>query len=285
MFPVAGRGSRFLPATKATPKEMFPIVDKPLIQYAVEEAVAAGAKKLIFVTAAGKKGIEDHFDVDAELERALEESGKAELLASVREILPSSASCIFLRQGVPLGLGHAVLCARPAVGDEPFFVHLPDDLIYSAIPCLEQMRNHHERHGGSVLAVQTVPTERTASYGIVAVEEQSSGARRITGIVEKPKPEDAPSNLAVVGRYLLTPRVFDKLQTTRRGAGNEIQLTDGIASLMSEEPVHALAFDGVRYDCGTKLGYLQALVEYGLRDSQVGDTFAGYLDGLNQAAR
>lgn len=283
VFPVAGRGSRFLPATKATPKEMFPIVDKPLIQYAVEEAVAAGAEKLVFVTSAVKKGIEDHFDVDAELERALAESGKAELLASVRGILPSSASCIFVRQGVPLGLGHAVLCARGAVGDEPFFVHLPDDLIRGATPCLEQMRNHHERHGGSVLAVQTVPDERTASYGIVAVEEQPSGARRITGIVEKPKPEDAPSNLAVVGRYLLTPRVFEKLETTQRGAGNEIQLTDGIASLMNEEPVYALTFKGVRYDCGTKLGYLQALVEHGLRDPQVGTAFAGYLDGLNRA--
>ena len=285
MFPVAGRGSRFLPATKATPKELFPIVDKPLIQYAVEEAVAAGADKLVFVTAADKRGIEDHFDVDAELERALEESGKAELLASVRGILPSSASCIFLRQGVPLGLGHAVLCARPAVGDEPFYVHLPDDLIYSATPCLEQMRNHYERHGGSVLAVQTVPEERTASYGIVAVHEQASGARRITGIVEKPKPEDAPSNLAVVGRYLLTPGIFDQLETTQRGAGNEIQLTDGIASLMEEETVHALAFEGVRYDCGTKLGYLQALVEYGLRDAQVGQAFGTYLDERNQPTR
>lgn len=261
------------------------MVDKPLIQYAVEEAVAAGAEKLIFVTSGGKREIEDHFDVDAELERALEEAGKAELLASVRGILPSSASCIFLRQGVPLGLGHAVLCARPAVGDEPFYVHLPDDLIHSATPCLRQMRDHHERHGGSVLAVQTVPAERTASYGIVAVEEQPSGARRITGIVEKPRPEDAPSNLAVVGRYLLTPGIFDKLETTRRGAGNEIQLTDGIASLMSEEPVYALAFEGVRHDCGTKLGYLQALVEYGLRDPQVGTAFADYLEGLNQAAR
>ena len=282
---MAGRGSRFLPATKAMPKEMFPIVDKPLIQYAVEEAVAAGAEKLIFVTSAGKKGIEDHFDVDAGLERALSESGKAELLASVRGIIPSSVSCIFVRQGVPLGLGHAVLCARAAVGDEPFYVHLPDDLIHSTTPCLKQMRDHYERHGGSVLAVQTVPDDRTASYGIVAVEEQPSGARRITGIVEKPKPVDAPSNLAVVGRYLLTPRIFDKLQTTQRGAGNEIQLTDGIASLMGEEAVHALAFEGVRYDCGTKLGYLQALVEYGLRDAQVGSAFADYLDGLDQATR
>ena len=264
---------------------MFPIVDKPLIQYAVEEAVAAGAEKLIFITSGSKREIEDHFDVDAELERSLEESGKAELLASVRGIVPSSANCIFVRQGVPLGLGHAVLCARAAVGNEPFYVHLPDDLIYSATPCLEQMREHYERHGGSVLAVQTVPEERTASYGIVAVEEQPSGARRIMGIVEKPKPADAPSNLAVVGRYLLTPGIFDKLETTRRGAGNEIQLTDGIASLIMEESVHALAFEGVRYDCGTKLGYLQALVEYGLRDAQVGPAFGNYLEEQIQPTR
>ena len=285
VFPVAGRGSRFLPATKATPKEMFPIVDKPLIQYAVQEAVAAGAEKLVFVTAAGKRGIEDHFDVDTELERALEESGKAELLAAVRGILPSSANCIFLRQGIPLGLGHAVLCARPAVGDESFYVHLPDDLIFSATPCLRQMRDHHERHGGSVIAVQTVPRDRTASYGIVAVEDHPSGARRVTGIVEKPKPRDAPSNLAVVGRYLLTPRIFRKLQTTQVGLGNEIQLTDGIASLMEEETVHALAFNGVRYDCGTKLGYLRAVVEYGLRDAQVGEIFSDYLGRLVQPTR
>ena len=264
---------------------MFPIVDKPLIQYAVEEAVAAGAEKLVFVTAAGKGEIEDHFDVDAELEQALEKSGKSELLASVRDILPPSASCIFLRQGVPLGLGHAVLCARAAVGDEPFYVHLPDDLIYSATPCLEQMREHYERNGGSVLAVQTVPEERTASYGIVAVEEQPSGARRITDIIEKPKPEDAPSNLAVVGRYLLTPGIFEMLETTGRGAGNEIQLTDGIASLMKKETVYALAFEGVRYDCGTKLGYLQAQVEYGLRDAQVGTAFGHYLEEQPQPTR
>ena len=285
VFPVAGRGTRFLPATKATPKEMFPIVDKPLIQYAVEEALAAGATKLIFITHASKRALEDHFDVDADLERTLEASGKADLLISLREILPSSASCVFIRQGVPLGLGHAVLCARPAVGDEPFFVHLPDDLIFSSTPCLEQMRAHYERHGSSVVAVETVPVERTGSYGIVATEKQSSGTRKITGIVEKPKPEDAPSNLAVVGRYLLTPAIFEKLQTTGRGAGNEIQLTDGIAGLMAEEPVHALPFEGTRYDCGTKLGYLQASVEYGLRDPHVGDAFAAYLDESNQVTR
>ncbi len=285
VFPVAGRGTRFLPATKATPKEMFPIVDKPLIQYAVEEALAAGAEKLIFITHASKRALEDHFDVDADLERVLEESGKAELLLSLRRILPSSASCIFIRQGIPLGLGHAVLCARAAVGEEPFFVHLPDDLIFSSTPCLEQMRAHYERHGASVVAVQTVPMTRTASYGIVATEKQPSGAQKITGIVEKPKPEDAPSNLAVVGRYLLTPAIFQTLRATARGAGNEIQLTDGIAGLMAEESVHALPFEGVRYDCGTKLGYLQASVEYGLRDPQVGDAFAAYLQESDHATR
>ena len=247
--------------------------------------MAAGAEKLVFVTAAGKRGIEDHFDVDAELERALQESGKEQLLAAVRDILPPSVSCIFLRQGEPLGLGHAILRARAGVGEEPFFVHLPDDLIFSATPCLEQMRDHYERHGASVLAVQAVAPERTASYGIVAVEEQPSGARKLTGIVEKPRPEDAPSNLAVVGRYLLTPAIFEKLQSTRRGAGSEIQLTDGIASLMLTETVHALAFEGTRYDCGTKLGYLQAQVEYGLRDRQVGAAFAGFLDGLVQVTK
>ena len=285
VFPVAGRGTRFLPATKATPKEMFPIVDKPLIQYAVEEALAAGAEKLIFITHASKRALEDHFDVDADLERALEESGKAELLMALRRIVPSSASCIFIRQGVPLGLGHAVLCARPAVGEEPFFVHLPDDLIFSSTPCLEQMRAHYARHGCSVVAVETVPAQRTASYGIVATEQQPSGAQKIAGIAEKPRPEDAPSNLAVVGRYLLTPAIFEKLQTTGRGAGNEIQLTDGIAGLMAAESVHALPFEGVRYDCGTKLGYLQACVEYGLRDPEAGDAFAAYLADSDQATR
>ena len=285
VFPVAGRGTRFLPATKATPKEMFPIVDKPLIQYAVEEALAAGAEKLIFVTHASKRALEDHFDVDADLERALEESGKAELLMALRRIVPSSASCIFIRQGVPLGLGHAVLCARPAVGEEPFFVHLPDDLIFSSIPCLEQMRAHYARHGCSVVGVETVPAQRTASYGIVATEQQPSGAQKIAGIVEKPRPEDAPSNLAVVGRYLLTPAIFEKLHTTGRGAGNEIQLTDGIAGLMAAESVHALPFEGVRYDCGTKLGYLQACVEYGLRDPEAGDAFAAYLADSDRPTR
>ena len=277
VFPVAGRGTRFLPATKASPKEMLPIVDKPLIQYAVEEAVAAGAEKLVFVTGASKRAIEDHFDTDMGLENALSESGKEELLALVREIVPPAVTCVYIRQGEPLGLGHAVLCARAAVGDEPFFVHLADDLIFSQTPCLEQMRQHYERHGASVLAVETVPEDQTASYGIVATDEEASGANRVTRIVEKPKPQNAPSNLAVVGRYILAPAIFDKLASTTRGAGNEIQLTDAIASLLADEPVHVLPFEGRRYDCGNKLGYLEASVEYGLRHPEIGKSFAAYL--------
>ena len=276
VFPVAGRGTRFLPATKASPKEMLPVVDKPLIQYAVEEAVAAGATKLIFVTGASKRAIEDHFDTDAELERALTESGKDDLLASIRNIVPPGVSCVYIRQGEPLGLGHAVLCARPAVGDEPFFVHLADDLIAGDPGCLAQMADEHARHGGSIVAVETVPMENTSSYGIVEVDESD----RVTRIVEKPKPEDAPSNSAVVGRYLLAPEIFDKLEKTGRGAGGEIQLTDGIADLLDESPVYAYSFSGVRYDCGSKLGYLQATVSYGLEHGDSGDAFRDYLKSL-----
>ena len=278
VFPVAGRGTRFLPATKASPKEMLPIVDKPLIQYAVEEAVAAGATKLVFVTGASKRAIEDHFDTDPELERALTESGKDELLRSIRDIVPKGVACVYIRQGEPLGLGHAVLCARPAVGDEPFFVHLADDLIAGQPGCLSQMADEYAEHGGSVIAVETVPRESTSSYGIVAVEK--SDRSRITQIVEKPAPEDAPSNLAVVGRYLLTSEIFQKLEKTGRGAGGEIQLTDGIADLLKESAVYAYSFAGVRYDCGSKLGYLQATVAYGLEHPDTGDRFREHLKGL-----
>ena len=276
VFPVAGRGTRFLPATKASPKEMLPVVDKPLIQYAVEEAVAAGATKLVFVTGASKRAIEDHFDTDAELERALTESGKDDLLESIRNIVPAGVSCVYIRQGEPLGLGHAVLCARPAVGDEPFFIHLADDLIAGQPGCLAQMADEHARHGGSIVAVETVPRESTSSYGIIEVD----AGDRVTRIVEKPKPEDAPSNSAVVGRYLLTPEIFDKLEKTGRGAGGEIQLTDGIADLLDESPVYAYSFSGVRYDCGSKLGYLQATVAYGLEHDDTGDAFRSYLKSL-----
>ncbi len=280
VFPVAGRGTRFLPATKASPKEMLPIVDKPLIQYAVEEALEAGAERLVFITGSSKRAIEDHFDTDAELERQLAETGKHDLLALVQNIVPSGVTCIFVRQGVPLGLGHAVLCARPAVGNEPFFVHLADDLIYSDVPCLKQMSDHFDKHASSVLGVETVPHDQTGSYGIVAVETDASGAQRVTRIVEKPKPENAPSNLAVVGRYVLTPAIFSKLERTQRGAGGEIQLTDGIASLLQEEPVYVLPFNGVRYDCGSKIGYLRATVEYGLRHPELGDSFRAYLQSV-----
>lgn len=276
VFPVAGRGTRFLPATKASPKEMLPIVDKPLIQYAVEEAIAAGATKLVFVTGSSKRAIEDHFDTDAELENALRDSGKHDLLESIRGIVPKDVSCIYIRQGEPLGLGHAVLCARPAVGDEPFFVHLADDLIAGEPPCLAQMASEYQRHGGSIVAVETVPRENTSSYGIVAID----GENRLTQIVEKPHPQEAPSNLAVVGRYLLAPEIFEKLETTGRGAGGEIQLTDAIADLLSHSPVYAHAFAGARYDCGSKLGYLQATVAFGLAHDEVGSAFRSYLKGL-----
>jgi len=280
VFPVAGRGTRFLPATKASPKEMLPIVDKPLIQYAVEEALSAGVQKLVFVTGSSKRAIEDHFDTDAELERVLSESGKHDLLAVLREIVPAGVDCIYIRQGTPLGLGHAVLCARPVVGKEPFFVHLADDLIYSDTSCLKQMKDHFGRHGCSVLGVETVPKDQTGSYGIVAVESEGDGVQRVTKIVEKPQPEDAPSDLAVVGRYILTPGIFDKLASTGKGAGDEIQLTDAIARLIADEPVHVLPFEGVRYDCGSKLGYLQATVEYGLRHPDLGGDFRAYLEKL-----
>jgi UTP--glucose-1-phosphate uridylyltransferase len=275
VFPVAGRGTRFLPATKASPKEMLPIVDKPLIQYAVEEAIDAGATKLVFVTGSSKRAIEDHFDTDPVLEQALTDSGKDELLQSIRDIVPPGVSCIYIRQGNPLGLGHAVLCARAAVGDEPFFVHLADDLIAGSPGCLSQMADEYAAHGGSVVAVETVPIESTSSYGIVAIDEDAGN--RITRIVEKPKPEDAPSNSAVVGRYLLAPEIFDKLENIGKGAGGEIQLTDGIAALLDQSPVHAYSFKGVRYDCGSKLGYLQATVAYGLEHPDTGERFRKHL--------
>ena len=275
VFPVAGLGTRFLPATKASPKEMLPIVDKPLIQYAVEEAIDAGATKLVFVTGSSKRAIEDHFDTDPELESALQEAGKDDLLKTIKDIVPEGVACIYIRQGEPLGLGHAVLCARPAVGDEPFFVHLADDLIAGATPCLTQMAAERAQHGGGVIAVETVPPAETSSYGIVEVDEADHN--RIVRMVEKPAPEDAPSNLAVVGRYLLPGAIFDKLESTGRGAGGEIQLTDAIAELLDESPIYAYAFEGERYDCGSKLGYLKATVAQGLEHADTGDAFRKYL--------
>jgi len=280
VFPVAGRGTRFLPATKASPKEMLPIVDKPLIQYAVEEAIAAGATKLVFVTGASKRAIEDHFDTDTELERALTASGKTELLQSVRNIIPPNVSCVYIRQGEPLGLGHAVLCAKPAIGDAPFFVHLADDLI-AGEPCLSELAGEYSKHGCSVIAVEEVPRESTSRYGIVAVESTDAG-NRMTRIVEKPKPENAPSNLAVVGRYLLAPAIWEKLEKTGRGAGGEIQLTDAISDLLQDEDVYAHSFSGTRYDCGSKLGYLQATVAYGLANRDIGEAFRAYLRDVSR---
>jgi UTP--glucose-1-phosphate uridylyltransferase len=277
VFPVAGRGTRFLPATKASPKEMLPVVDKPLIQYAVEEALMAGARRLVFVTGASKRAIEDHFDTDAELEKLLEAQGKSDLASQVRSVLPKYASCIYIRQPAPLGLGHAVLCAQPAVGSEPFFVHLADDLIDAGVPCLKQMAAVYREKGGSVLAVEEVPKKETDKYGIVETRGVPGKISQIRGIVEKPKPSVAPSNLAVVGRYVLTPGIFAHLEKIGQGAGGEIQLTDGIARLMKDEPVFAYRFEGKRYDCGSKLGYLQATVEYAMNHSTLGGPFRDYL--------
>lgn len=282
VFPVAGLGTRFLPATKASPKEMLPIVNKPLIQYAVEEALSAGAEKLVFVTSPSKRAIEQHFQTNVELESALRNSGNKKMLALVQNIVPSSVECVFVQQEVPLGLGHAVLCARAAVGEAPFFVHLADDLIRSDTPCLKQMQQHYARHHSSVLAVEVVPNNRTASYGIVSIEKEPSGVQRIDKIIEKPEPEEAPSNLAVVGRYLLTPAIFEQLEGRGPGAGGEIQLTDGIAGILRHEPVHALLFEGTRYDCGSRLGYLKATVEYALHNEEVGARFQKYLKELTK---
>jgi len=284
VFPVAGRGTRFLPATKASPKEMLPVVDKPLIQYAVEEALAAGAQRLVFITGASKRAIEDHFDSDQELELMLQQQGKSDVLNQLRSVLPSYASCIYIRQAAPLGLGHAVLCAQPAVGAEPFFVHLADDLIRSEVACLAQMAQVYEAKRASILAVESVPRTDTDKYGIVEVEADRSVTSRVRNIVEKPKPASAPSNLAVVGRYVLAPAIFEHLERLGRGAGGEIQLTDGIASLMREEAVYAYRFAGKRYDCGSKLGYLQATVEYALGHAALGREFRRYLQGLDIAA-
>jgi UTP--glucose-1-phosphate uridylyltransferase len=284
VFPVAGRGTRFLPATKASPKEMLPVVDKPLIQYAVEEALDAGARRLVFITGASKRAIEDHFDSDQELELMLEQQGKSDLLKQLRSVLPSYASCIYIRQPAPLGLGHAVLCAQPAVGAEPFFVHLADDLIRSEVGCLAQMAEVYETKRASILAVQAVPRRDTEKYGIVAVEAERGTVSRVRSIVEKPKPAVAPSHLAVVGRYVLAPAIFAHLERLGSGAGGEIQLTDGIAALMREEAVYAYRFSGKRYDCGSKLGYLRATVEYALGHSTLGRGFRRYLQGLDLTA-
>jgi len=280
VFPVGGLGTRFLPATKASPKEMLPIVDKPLIQYAAEEAIAAGCDQLIFVTGRGKRAIADHFDVSYELELELESRGKNALLAEVRGILPDHVSAIFIRQPHPLGLGHAVWCARSVVGDDPFAVLLADDLIDGGDKsCLQQMVEVYNEHQSSVIAVEEVDPTETNKYGIVKVNGFSDGLGRIEEIVEKPAPDKAPSNLAVVGRYILTPRIMDLLEETPRGAGGEVQLTDAIAALLGEERAYAYQYRGKRYDCGSKLGYLEATVEFALNHKELRDDFLAYLKG------
>ena len=277
VFPVAGLGTRFLPATKASPKEMLPIVDKPLIQYAVEEAVDAGITDMIFITGRGKRAIEDHFDKAYELEAELQAHGKNKLLKEVRGLLPDGVTCAYVRQAEALGLGHAVLCARHLVGDQPFAVILADDLIDAPTPVMKQMAQVHGKHGGSVIAVQNVARADSASYGIVSADKVSTGLSKITGIVEKPKPEEAPTTLGVVGRYILSPRIFHFLANLRPGAGREIQLTDAIGRLLREESVFAYEFQGRRYDCGSKLGYLQATVNFALRHPELAQDFRAFL--------
>jgi len=277
VFPVAGLGSRFLPVTKASPKEMLPIVDKPLIQYAVEEAAAAGITEMIFVTGRHKRAIEDHFDKAYELEAELERDSKSGLLEMVRSVLPEGVQCIYIRQAEPLGLGHAVLCAQPVVGDNAFAVILADDLMDSQPPAMARMAQIFSREGDSLLGVEEVPRDQTQNYGIVTVERMDGDIARIHSIVEKPRPAEAPSTLAVIGRYVLTPRIFELLGELTPGAGGEIQLTDAISQLLSYERVLAVRLPGRRFDCGSKLGYLQATVEYGVRHLEVGQDFARFL--------
>ena len=283
VFPVAGMGTRFLPATKASPKEMLPVVDKPLIQYAVEEAVAAGITEMVFITGRGKRAIEDHFDKAYEVESELATRGKHEMLAMVRDVVPRHVKCIYLRQQQTLGLGHAVLCAQPVVGNQAFAVILADDLIDAKPPVMKQMVEVYRRERCALLGVQKVARAETRQYGIVRPGRRSGKLIAVDAIVEKPKPSAAPSMLGVVGRYILTPRIFHHLQRVHAGAGGESQLTDGIAALLIEERVCAYQFDGVRYDCGSKLGYLKANVAYGLRHPEVAREFAAHLKALRRA--
>lgn len=281
VFPVAGLGTRFLPATKASPKEMLPIVDKPLIQYAVEEAIAAGIDTMIFITGRNKNSIQDHFDKAYELENELKNKGKFETLNFLKSLIPSHISCIFIRQSEALGLGHAVLCARPIVGDEPFAVLLADDLVEDGgRGCTKQLVDLFETEQSSIVAVEDVAPADTDKYGIVAIEEKNHRVGMVKSIVEKPRTEDAPSNLGVIGRYILTPGIFDHLAHLGKGAGGEIQLTDAIARLLADEQVLTYRFEGKRYDCGSKLGYLVANVEHGLLHDELRDEFQAYLKQL-----
>ena len=285
VFPAAGWGTRFLPATKAQPKEMLPLVDKPIIQYAVEEAVAAGIEQVIIVTSSQKRAIEDHFDLSYELEHLLEEKGDIDMLRQIRHI-SDLAQIAYVRQKEQLGLGHAVLMAKDLIGHEPFAVILPDDVVVADRPCIGQLIHVYQQTHGSVVAVMEVPHEETPRYGIIAgelTEDPLDHGRlyRVTRLVEKPAPKDAPSDLAIIGRYVLTPKIFDKLEQTQRGAGGEIQLTDAIQALMEEQQVYGYEFDGTRYDAGTTMGWLQASVELALGRSDLGPEFRTYLQGLS----
>jgi len=283
VFPVAGLGTRFLPATKAIAKEMLTVVDKPLIQYATEEAVAAGMDTLVFVVGRTKNAIIDHYDKAYELETELGMRNKKALLKIVEEVIPSHVNCVFIRQSEALGLGHAVLCAKPAVGNEPFAVLLPDDLIYNkgGESCIQQMVNVYNKKLGSVIGTQTVPITDSDKYGMVAGPKLEDRLARVDEIIEKPSAAEAPSDQAVVGRYILTPAIFDKLEKTERGAGNEIQLTDAIADLRKSEEIYAYSFEGRRYDCGSKIGYLEANVEIALQHDEMAERFKAYLKNLD----
>ena len=277
VFPVAGLGTRFLPVTKASPKEMLPVVDKPLIQYAVEEAAAAGITDMIFITGRNKRAIEDHFDKAYELETELAARHKTALLEAVQAATPRGINCIYIRQTEALGLGHAVLCAEPVINEEPFAVFLADDLIDATVPVMRQMTDIAEREQYSVIGVMTVSENEVGSYGVVETDAIASRASRVSRIIEKPKPGLTQSRLAVVGRYILTPRIFHHLRTISAGAGGEIQLTDGISRLLDDEKVLAYEFEGRRYDCGNKLGYLEATVELGVKHAEVGASFSSFL--------
>ena len=280
VLPVAGLGTRILPAAKATPKNLLNVFDRPMIAHVVAEALAAGIEHLVFVVGRGQGAIEDYFDKAYELEAELQAKGKTKLLKEVRGLLPEGVLCVYVRQAEALGLGHAVLCAKHLVGDEPFAVILADDLIDAKVPVMQQMVQVHAKNGGSVIAVQDVPRQETSSYGIVSSQPVSKGLSKITAMVEKPKPEEAPSTLGVVGRYILSPHIFRFLETARPGAGREIQLTDAIARLLREESVLAYEFDGQRYDCGSKIGYLQATVAYALKHPELADEFRGYMNAM-----
>lgn len=282
VFPVAGMGTRFLPATKASPKEMLPIVDKPLIQYAVEEAISAGITELIFITGRTKRSITDHFDKAYELENELETSGEIEKLEIIRNIIPKDVTCIFIRQAEPLGLGHAVLCAKPVIGDQPFVVLLPDDLVESSNHGVtKQLVDIFQQEAKSIVAVEDVPKEDVSKYGIVDISAiKDKSLAEIIGILEKPKLDESPSTLGVIGRYIFTSRIFDCLEKTSTGVANEIQLTDAIRILLDKESVYAYKFEGTRYDCGSKLGYMQASIQYALKDPHIKEEFFEYIKGL-----